>query len=208
MELKRIRKAAYGDKISFILNADTANNGKVYKASDAPSLNIDEDVASVDIPITTTTTTTTTDNDDWDHLFDDWDWPETSVATESSSTETSIPTTTRGVSAALKGLQNLFVKYNVPVIITSDYRAAAKTKQGRQSHHATGNAMDIIPKDGHDFAEIAKIIRETPEIKTYMQQHGYGVLDETTEAMLKRTGGTGAHYHIGPDRIAQKFWEV
>lgn len=29
-----------------------------------------------------------------------------------------------------------------------------------------------------------------------------GILDETTPEMLARTGGTGAHWHIGRDKMA------
>ena len=205
----RVRKAAQGDAISFVLKAQlggTVNNYITIKNRNKPQYDraglkptsTEEKKTVIATPESTLT------DDGWDELFAELA-SYSPIASTSVASNTSDP---RGASTALKGLQDLFVKYNVPVTITSDYREGAKTKQGRQSYHATGNAMDIIPKDGHDFAEIAKIIRETPEIKTYMQQHGYGVLDETTEAMLKRTGGTGAHYHIGPDRIAQKFWEV
>lgn len=37
----------------------------------------------------------------------------------------------------------------------------------------------------------------------WFKQHKFGILDETTPEMLKRTGGTGVHYHIGPDQIAR-----
>jgi len=35
-----------------------------------------------------------------------------------------------------------------------------------------------------------------------MQNQGYGILDETTEEMLAKTKGTGAHFHIGRDKSA------
>ena len=106
----------------------------------------------------------------------------------------------------LVDLQNLFTKYNLPITITSGYREGAVTSNGSPSFHATGEAMDIIPTEGHTFQEIADIIRNTPEIADFMKSHKLGVLDETSKEMLARTGGTGAHYHVGRDKSAQAFW--
>lgn len=35
-----------------------------------------------------------------------------------------------------------------------------------------------------------------------MQDNGYGIIDETTPEMQSRTGATGAHWHIGKDKLA------
>lgn len=35
-----------------------------------------------------------------------------------------------------------------------------------------------------------------------MRNKGFGILDETTPEMLSKTGGTGAHFHIGRDKSA------
>ena len=35
-----------------------------------------------------------------------------------------------------------------------------------------------------------------------MRAHKIGVLDERSRAMLAKTKGTGAHFHIGPDNSA------
>lgn len=108
----------------------------------------------------------------------------------------------------LVDLQNLFTKYNLPITITSGYREGATTSNGSRSFHATGEAMDIIPTEGHTFQEISDMIRNTPEIANFMKSHQLGVLDETTKEMLAKTGGTGAHYHVGRDRSAYKFWQA
>lgn len=36
-----------------------------------------------------------------------------------------------------------------------------------------------------------------------MQDQGFGIIDETTPEMQSRTGATGAHWHIGKDKLAQ-----
>lgn len=124
--------------------------------------------------------------------------PSLTIASEESKTDNKLHTD-------ITGLLDLFNKYNIRVRVTSGYREGATTSNGSQSHHATGHAIDVVPVDGN-FAKLAIAIKTNPEIRNYMMSKGLGVLDETTKEMLARTGGTGAHYHIGPDKIAQKFW--
>ena len=38
----------------------------------------------------------------------------------------------------------------------------------------------------------------------YMRSHGLGILDERSKEMQAKTGATGAHFHIGPDRSARR----
>lgn len=113
----------------------------------------------------------------------------------------------KDVSEDLKTLLGMFNTAGIKVRVTSGYREGAKTKQGHVSHHSTGNAMDIVPEDG-DFVALAAAIRNNPEISAYMKEKGLGILDETSKEMMERTGATGAHFHIGPDKIAQDFWKV
>jgi hypothetical protein len=37
-----------------------------------------------------------------------------------------------------------------------------------------------------------------------MQYNGYGIFDETLPEVMKRTGASGAHWHIGKDRVAKQ----
>ena len=39
-----------------------------------------------------------------------------------------------------------------------------------------------------------------------MKNNKFGIIDETTNEMLRKTGGTGAHWHIGKDTSA--YWVV
>lgn len=78
--------------------------------------------------------------------------------------------------------------------ITSGYRAGAKTKQGNVSRHSKGEALDISPDK-----EVYNYLCNTPEGISLLYKYQLGVLDETTQEMLNKTGGTGAHYHVGKD---------
>lgn len=96
---------------------------------------------------------------------------------------------------------NLKGKYR----ITSLYRAGATTKQGRTSYHSSGKAVDIVPVAGVSFDELERNIMANRELVEYMLQTGLGILDEyTPNGYQSRTGATGNHMHIGPDRLALK----
>lgn len=101
----------------------------------------------------------------------------------------------------MSGLLDEFRKHGISVKVTSGTRQGAKTKQGRTSFHSTGEAIDIVPI-GQTYSQLRSQITSKPELVKYMRENGYGILDETTPEMLARTGGTGAHWHIGRDRIA------
>lgn len=108
-------------------------------------------------------------------------------------------------------LEQLLKNIGANARITSGYRHNSKTKQGRVSHHSRkdqwGQSMahDIVAIDG-DFEKLKKQLIESPEAQNWFAKRGYGVLDETTSAMLAKTGGTGKHFHIGPDQLAIRTW--
>ena len=105
----------------------------------------------------------------------------------------------------MQGLLDAFADAGISLRITSGTRPGARTKQGKQSWHALGRALDVTPVAGQtqkDFEDLAEAIRNSPDLVAYMKEHGYGIYDETTPEALSRTGGTGAHWHLGPDRNA------
>lgn len=102
----------------------------------------------------------------------------------------------------MQALLDEAAKYGISFRVTSGTRPGAKTKQGKTSHHAAGNAIDITPIHGETYADLRNKIRNSPEFVKWMQEHGYGIYDETTPEVMARTGASGAHWHIGPDRVA------
>ena len=83
--------------------------------------------------------------------------------------------------------------------ITSGNRPGALTKQGKPSHHSSGNALDITPIQGQTWEDLINQMKKSKRFIAYMKEHKLGILDERTKEMLAKTGGTGAHFHIGPD---------
>ena len=93
-------------------------------------------------------------------------------------------------------------KYGIFFRVTSGVRPGAKTKQGRTSYHALGQAIDITPIQGETYADLKHKIKSNPEFVKWMVDHGYGIYDETTSEVMKKTGANGAHWHIGKDKVA------
>lgn len=77
---------------------------------------------------------------------------------------------------------------------TSGFRPGAKTKQGKLSRHATKEAVDAVAE-----REFYNFLTNDREGISLMNKYNLGILDETSAEMLAKTGGTGAHYHIGKD---------
>lgn len=97
-----------------------------------------------------------------------------------------------------------FEKAGISIRVTSGLRPGAMTKQGNKSHHSVGNALDITPNfaQGETWDSMRNKIRASKELQNYLIKNNIGILDETTPQMLAQTGGTGAHWHIGPDKKA------
>lgn len=102
----------------------------------------------------------------------------------------------------MQALLDEAAKHNIYFRITSGLREGATTSNGSRSWHALGEAIDVTPIEGQTWDELRQQVRNSPEFVKWMQSKGYGILDETTKDMLARTGGSGAHWHIGKDKSA------
>ena len=119
--------------------------------------------------------------------------------------------------------EDLIKTYNLPIQISSGYRGkngfrGGKTKSGKQSNHNKldehGHPMayDIQPlvngkvdKSDSAFANLRKILANNYNVREWFKMRDWGILDETTPQMMAKTGATGKHFHIGPDRAAVRF---
>ena len=93
----------------------------------------------------------------------------------------------------------------IAVRVTSGARPGAKTSSGNTSWHSQGRALDITPVSGttrEDFNKLKDQILNASTVIKYMQDHNIGILDETLDETLQKTGGSGWHFHIGPDQNA------
>lgn len=108
--------------------------------------------------------------------------------------------------------EDLVKQENLPIKITSGFRDSngfrgGKTKSGRQSNHNKrdeyGNSMayDIVPLNGN-FEDLLNKLYSNPRVVNWLKSKGYGILEETTPEIMRKTGATGRHLHIGPDTSA------
>lgn len=105
-------------------------------------------------------------------------------------------------------LPELLKEEGVRFQLTSGYREGARTKQGHKSNHSIPNgAYDIKPAQGESFEDLRKQIYTNKRIRDWMNDHGWGILEETTPAVMKKTGATGKHWHFGPDSAAVQNWK-
>jgi len=107
----------------------------------------------------------------------------------------------------MQELINLMIDEGISFRVTSGYRFGAKTKNGKPSHHGAGNAIDITPIEGQTWDDLLSQMRRSNRFLDYMRSHKLGILDERSKEMLAQTGGTGAHFHIGPDGAAVANFE-
>ena len=102
---------------------------------------------------------------------------------------------TSGLQPDLIGFYNSLLTHVPNARLTSGKRSASQGigKAYKTSRHNTGEAMDFAPTP-----ELAAFIR-SPQGVALMRQYKVGYLDETTKEALAKSGGTGAHFHIGKD---------
>jgi hypothetical protein len=104
--------------------------------------------------------------------------------------------------AAIQGFIDLCVKEGININITSWDRPRNTSRSGSKSHHVTGSALDITPGSGETWETLSTKIQGSELIRDYMLKNNLGIIDETKASMQRRTGATGAHWHIGPDKLA------
>ncbi len=100
-----------------------------------------------------------------------------------------------GVDNDIMGFRNeLYDLFPDKVKVTSAKRYGNNVgKSGNKSRHNKGQALDLgFDKDIQKFLYTAKG-------DALLRKYNLGFLDESLEHILKKTGGTGAHFHIGKD---------
>ena len=101
----------------------------------------------------------------------------------------------------------LLKQEGIKIRVTSELRPNAKTKSGHRSHHSYTNewgfsaACDIVPTDGN-CDKLMDDIYSNQRIRNWLINHNIGILEEITPEVMKKTGATGKHFHVGPDRWA------
>ena len=100
----------------------------------------------------------------------------------------------KGLDNDLIGFYNELYKIFPNVNITSGRRYGNGVgKLGNRSRHNVGQAVDIAPD-----SKIGEFLKSNNG-KILLSKYNLGFLDETNPETMKKTGATGAHFHIGKD---------
>lgn len=102
-------------------------------------------------------------------------------------------------------LPKMLRKAGLDIKVTSGYRPAGTVgTAGQRSWHHRHGAVDIVPQGNTTFEDIENVLHNNPAIRQYMLSHNFGLIDESgrtpeSKLTMKKTGATGAHFHIGKD---------
>ena len=102
-------------------------------------------------------------------------------------------------------LPKMLRKAGLDIKVTSGYRPAGTVgTAGQRSWHHRHGAVDIVPQGNTTFEDIENVLHNNPAVRQYMLSHNFGLIDESgrtpeSKLTMKKTGATGAHFHIGKD---------
>ena len=102
-------------------------------------------------------------------------------------------------------LPKMLRKAGLDIKVTSGYRPAGTVgNAGQRSWHHRHGAVDIVPQGNTTFEDIENVLHNNTAIRQYMLSHNFGLIDESgrtpeSKLTMKKTGATGAHFHIGKD---------
>lgn len=108
----------------------------------------------------------------------------------------------------MQELVDLMRSEGISFRITSGFRRNAITRNGAKSYHGEGRALDIVPAKGQTWNDLIGQMKRSSKFIAYMKSHGLGILDERSKEMQAKTGATGPHFHIGPDKSALSNFEI
>lgn len=91
--------------------------------------------------------------------------------------------------------------------VTSELRTTGKPTSHHRHRDQWGYsaAIDVVPLDG-DYEGLKNKLLSSPEARNWFAKRGYGILNEIIPQVKNRTNATGNHFHIGPDKWAQRVW--
>lgn len=108
-----------------------------------------------------------------------------------------------GLSPGLKGFYDDYYSLTGKYLQITSGRRKASSKIGKSSKiskHNTGDAIDISATHSDDY----RFLMNSKEGLDLLAKYGLGIIDETDPDELEKTGGTGAHFHIGKDSFYAK----
>lgn len=108
-------------------------------------------------------------------------------------------------------INNKKIKFGNRAPRSKNAKYGAKNSWHKQADPITGYAMardiSIVGGSNQDYADFRKALLSNDKIKAWFETKGWGIINEITPTILRRTGGTGRHFHFGPDTWARRTWK-
>lgn len=98
-----------------------------------------------------------------------------------------------GLEPELADILSEYGRRGVPIRITSGF---SQNGHNPNSRHYRGEAVDITPAPGQNFAQLLDSMRAHPDLIDRFKTAGYKIYDEIGDTGKK---WTGAHFHVGRD---------
>ena len=101
------------------------------------------------------------------------------------------------------------IKFGSRAVRTSNIGSPTSHHRERNPYTGYANARDISIVGGtiQDYEDLKRVLVSNPVVRKYMDQMQWGIINEVTPAILSLTGGTGMHFHFGPDKWARNTWK-
>ena len=102
------------------------------------------------------------------------------------------------------------IKFGNKALRSSNASYGVKNSNHKKRDPLTGNAMardiSIIGGNIQDYADLRAILLNNQRVVQWFAAKGWGIINELTPAILRRTNGTVPHFHFGPDSWARRTW--
>lgn len=92
----------------------------------------------------------------------------------------------------------------------ASYGVKNSNHKKRDPYNGFANARDISIPGGSDadYTKFRQMLLSNPRVVEWFRLRKWGIINELTPAVLRRTNGTGRHFHFGPDRWAVRTWNA
>lgn len=113
--------------------------------------------------------------------------------------------------AGLTHINGKPIKFGNSAVRTPDspyYKKTSWHSQTDETGTAAARDISIVGGNDADYAALQQAMLSSPLIQEYFKQKSWGVINEITNQILGITGGSGKHFHLGPDKWAVRTWNA
>ncbi len=100
------------------------------------------------------------------------------------------------------------LKFGSKELRTSGNPNSWHRKKDAHTGNASARDISIVGGTDSDYEDFKNILLSNNTIQEWMKLKKWGIINEITPAILKKTKGTGKHFHFGKDQYALDTWNA